>query len=197
MNTNVVAPAGSPASESIMDRNRRALRGAAGIAGVAVLTAAAIGMGGGVASAEPGVTDTGTTTANVQVDTTITLTALTPAFTLVGVTGSTVTGLSAVTMNVETNNFAGYTVTVQSLTATMTGANQANADSVPIGALSVRESGTTPFTPMSSEAPVLVHSQSIRSAEGGDALANDYQIVVPFVNEDTYTATLNYIATTL
>jgi hypothetical protein len=45
--------------------------------------------------------------------------------------------------------------------------------------------------------PARGHSQSTRSANGGDDLSNDYQLRVPVVNEDTYSATLDYVATTL
>jgi len=172
---------------------RRAIRGVIGAAAVAAL---AVAMGG-TASAQPGQTDTGSTTANVEVESSIALTGLTEAFTLTGLPGATVVGLSAVTFNVETNNLGGYVVTVQGQGATLTPALVANPDSVPIGALSVRETGTTPFTPLSSTATVPVHSQAVRSDEGGDDLANDYQVIVPFVNQDTYSTTLDYIATTL
>lgn len=151
----------------------------------------------GPASAQPGETDEGSTTANVEVETAIALTGLTASFTLTGVPGATVTGLSAVTFTVETNNLAGYVVTVQSTTATLAPGVVTNLDSIPIGALSVRETGETIFSPLSSTSTVPVHSQAVRSAEGGDALSNDYQVVIPFVNEDTYTATIDYIATTL
>ncbi|MEV5968233.1 hypothetical protein AB0L70_41085 [Kribbella sp. NPDC051952] len=169
---------------------RRGLLGAAAVIALA-------GGGAGVAAAAPGAESPGTTQANVAVSSAIALTGLTPSFTLTGVPGATVTGLGAVTMKVTTNNLAGYAVTVQSASATMDAAASGNADSVPIGALSVRETATTTFGALSSTAAQTVHTQSTRSAEGGDSLSNDYQVVIPFVNEDTYTATLNYIATTL
>jgi hypothetical protein len=172
---------------------RASLRGLLGIAAGIALA----GGGAGAASAAPGIGSPGSTQANVAVSSAIALTGLTPSFTLTGVPGATVTGLGAVTMNVATNNLAGYAVTVESATATMAGAAGGNADSVPIGALSVRESATTTYSPLSSTLVRTVHTQSTKSVEGGDALSNDYQVVIPFVNEDTYTATLNYIATTL
>ena len=172
---------------------RLVLRGFLGAATVAALA----GVMSGTAAAVPGETDVGTTTANVGVDTAIALTGLTPDFTLSGVPGATVTGLGAVVLTVETNNLAGYAVTVQSQTLTMTAGALGNDDSVPIGALSVRETGTTTYTPLSSTETVTVHTQATRSEEDGDSLSNDYQVVIPFVNEDTYSATLDYIATTL
>ncbi len=162
--------------------------------------AAFIGIAGVPAFAAPGDTSIGSTVANVEVGSTIALTGLTPAFTLSGNPGATVTGLTEVAMNVQTNSLAGYSVTVQAASATLTPttvSTPANPDSIPIGALSVRETGTTPFTPLSSTAPVTVHGQDTRSAAGGDTIENDFQVVIPFVNEDTYAVTLNYVATTL
>ena len=59
--------------------------------------------------------------------------------------------------------------------------------------MGVRESGTTPFRPLSSNAPLVVHQQNVRSAPGGDAVSNDYQVRIPYVPSDTYSATLDYI----
>jgi hypothetical protein len=153
----------------------------------------------GTASADP-VTDTGSTTANVAVNSSITLTGLTPSFTLTGMPGDVVTADEAVGFTVETNNLAGYNVTVRSATATLVHTALGNADYIPIGALEVRETNlATPgaFTPVLSTGTVTVHSQSTRSAEGGDELSNDYKVTIPFVNQDTYSATLNYVAGTL
>lgn len=182
------APKGDPRG-----RCGAALRGMAVVGSLIALVC----VGTGSASAAAGGTDTGSTTANVEVATAIDLTGLTPSFSLSGLPGATVTGLGAVTMTVQTNNLAGYAVTVQSATATLSPAAPTNGDSIPIGALSVRETGSTAYTPLSNATATTVHTQAVRSAEGGDELSNDYQVVIPFVNEDTYTTTLNYIATTL
>lgn len=160
-----------------------------GLAATATLVAA----GSLGANAE---TDAGSTLANVAVGTSIALTGLTPTFTLTGIANTTVTEPDVVSFTVETNNLAGYAVTVQSATDTLVANTSGNTDSIPIANLSVSEAGTT-FTPMSSEDPFVVHTQSARSAEGGDALTNDYRVAIPFVNSDTYSVTLNYIATTL
>lgn len=170
---------------------RLILRSAVGAGAAAVL---AVGLAG-TASAD---TDTGSTNGHVEVSSSIVLSGLTPDFTLTGIPGATVEGVGAVTFNVQTNNLAGYAVTVQSRTATMVAAATGNTDSIPIGALSVRETGTTPYTAMTATAPgATVHTQATRSAQGGDALSNDYQVVIPFVNTDTYSATLDYVAATL
>ncbi|WP_338181486.1 hypothetical protein [Jatrophihabitans sp.] len=174
------------------------------------MAAGCVALMGGTASAAPE-SSGGSTTANVGVETAISLSGLTPAFTLTGIPGATVTTgdvpgdqTGPVTFVVTTNNFAGYAVTVGSEDATLTpptpgtGAGQ-NPDTIPIGNLKVRETGATAFTPVSNLAPdtVTVHSQTVRSAEAGDDLSTDYQVAIPFVNQDTYSATLDYIATTL
>lgn len=177
-----------------LQADRAFLRRVVASAGVALLLAGV----SSTAFAAPGDTSSGSTTANVQVLSDITLTGLTPSFLLSGLPGATVALANAVTMNVETNNIAGYAVTVQSASATLDPADPvANPDTVPIGALSVREAGTTPYDVVSDATATTVHSQDVRSAEGGDSIANDYSVDIPFVNADTYSTVLNYVATTL
>lgn len=173
---------------------RRCLLAATGVATLAG-TVAALAV---PASADTGPTSVDSTVANVQVGSAITLIGLTPSFTLIGDPGQTVsTGASPVTMTVTTNNTQGYTVTVQPATPTLEPNITGNTDSIPIARLRVRESGTTTYTPLSFSTPVVVHSQTGPSAEAGDQLSNDYSITIPFVAQDTYSATLNYIAATL
>jgi hypothetical protein len=143
------------------------------------------------------VDDGGTTGAVVEVTSAITLTGLTGDFSLTGMPGATVSDRTAVRMNVETNNVAGYLVMVRSQTPTMRPATSGNTDTVPIGALAVRGSGTDFLTPLSATDPVTVHSRPDPSEAGGDDLSDDYRAVIPFVRDDTYTATLDYVATTL
>jgi hypothetical protein len=166
---------------------RRGLVGAA-------LSAALCATAAGSAFAQ---SSSGSTTANVAVQSGIALTGLTSSFTLTGAPGTTATDAGAVGFNVETNDVAGYAVTVQSAASTLAPQAVGNTDTIPISALTVRQSGGGSYQPLSNVAPVLVHSQSGRSANGGDNLSNDYQITVPVVNADTYTATLNYVATGL
>ena len=175
---------------------RRGVRLAAHGLTAAALATSAIAVAGGPASADPN----GTTTANAAVLSGITLTALTASFTLTGTPGATVATGTPVTYNVETNNVTGYTVTVQSATALMLPSNPVtNTDSIPIGVLKVRETGTTGYTPVTAlgaGTAVLVHTQTVRSADGGDALSTDFQMRIPTVKADTYRATLNYLAAT-
>lgn len=173
-----------------------------GVLGAGLATALAVGMAG-TASAAPVSTPPGHTDAHVEVASSIVLSALTPSFLLSGIPGSTPEGLGAVTFNVETNNTAGYAVTVQGMSATMagTGAN-GNTQTIPIGALSVKESAgavnaTNAVYKAVTTGAQQVHTQATKSAVGGDVLSNDYKVVIPFVNSDTYTATLDYVATTL
>ncbi len=162
---------------------------AACVAGLVLLT----GTGAGPASAA---TSTGSTTANAAVASSITLSGLTNAFTLSGAPNTTATTATPVTMKVTTNNTLGYAVTVQASSATMTPAGLGNTDTIASSALEVRETGTTSYSPLSALTPVTVHSQSARSASTGDTINNDYRMVIPFVNSDTYSVTLTYIATT-
>jgi hypothetical protein len=180
-------------------RTQRLIR--CGLAGT-IVAGAGLAMMGGVASAIPA-TSGESTTATVGVLPFISLTGLTDGFTLTGLPGETPSTTDvdggAVTFNVATNNIAGYSVTVLSEQAALTPpiANVTNADTIPIGALSVRASGDGDYTPVSANAleAVTVHSQGTKSGPDGDALSNDYQVVIPFVNADTYTATLDYVAT--
>ena len=169
---------------------RLILRSVVGAGAVAVL---AVGMAG-TASAQ---TDDGPVDGNVQVNSSIALTGLTPSFLLTGLANTTVSENGEVVFNVETNNLAGYSVTVQAGADELVADTAGNLDVIPIGALSVRETGTVPFTPLSDVTPVTVHSQDERSAPGGDALSNDYSVDIPFVNEDNYDVVINYVATAL
>jgi len=164
---------------------------------VLVGAVAIVAFAGASAGSASAVEDTGTTDANVIVGSAITLTDLTPSFDLSGIPGATVTGLAAVTYTVETNNAAGYSVTVQSQTPTMVATAPGNLDSIPIAALTAREGGPGAYTALSNAAALPVHTQATRSAEGGDNLTTDFQVAIPFVNSDTYTATLDYVAATL
>jgi uncharacterized repeat protein (TIGR01451 family) len=127
---------------------------------------------------------------------TITLTSLSPGFTLAGAPDSVVSQDGAVTMTVTTNSPTGYTVAVRAISSALTAAVPGNPDTIPLANLGVRETGTSTFQPLSDAASVFVHSQSGPSATGGDAVSNDYQAVIPFVATDTYSATLEYIAIT-
>ena len=100
-------------------------------------------------------------------------------------------------MNVKTNKFAGYDVTVQAETDTLVATDPDNDDSIPIGALKVRETGESAWSAMTDATPLTVHSQGARSAEVGDTVRNDYHVQIPFVATDTYSVTLDYVATTL
>jgi hypothetical protein len=126
------------------------------------------------------------------------MTGLTPSFTLTGAPGETVGTTDPVTFNVETNNATGYAVSVLSTSPTMLPPLPlVNLDVIPIAALTVRATGAGSYTPLIAGTAVTVHSQTTRSANGGDDLSNDYQMRIPVVNADTYTATLNYVASTI
>ncbi|GAA1015998.1 hypothetical protein Aple_011320 [Acrocarpospora pleiomorpha] len=144
-------------------------------------------------------TDTGNTTANIEVSSSITLTDLTASFTLTGSPGQTpTTGGTPVSMEVTTNNFAGYNVTVAPAAANLTGGIVGNTDTIPANLLQVdgpAQAGT--FAPLTFGTPLVVASKASASAEGGDAITNNYRMTIPFVRPDTYTVTLNYVTNTL
>ena len=185
-------PAAPNMSVVTIKRGGRTL--ARGLVTTAVAAALVTGMGG-VASA---VTSPGSTTGNVAVTSAIALTVNTASFTLTGVPGSTQANAAAVTYSVTTNNLAGYAVTVQAAAATLVATATTNTDSIPIAALSVKgDAAGAAYTSVSNTTAVTVHSQATRSASTGDNLTNGYQVVIPFVNQDTYHVTLNYVASTL
>ena len=150
--------------------------------GVAVLAG-----GGTPAGAAP-------TTVQVAVGSKITLSGLTPSFSLAGDPETTLSQDGVVAMNIKTNNHTGYTVTVQADAPNLTGAIPGNTDVIPVSNIGVRETGGGAFTALSAVAPVTVHSQTNRSAGPGDVIASDFQVAVPFVNADTYSGTLTFLA---
>ncbi|SER30967.1 hypothetical protein [Microlunatus flavus] len=172
--------------------SRRSTRGLAAAAVVGLLAAAA---GALPASAAPGDQSADTTVANVAVSSAITLQGLTPSFTLTGLPGDTVAELSAVAYTVLTNNVGGYNVTVQADAPALTPAGT-SADTIPVSNLAVRPSGSGgAYTAVSATSPITLHGSGTRSDVEGDDYADDYQIDIPFVADDTYSVTLNYIAT--
>lgn len=149
------------------------------------------------AQAAPGLEDTQSTTAQVVVGSAITLTGLPASFTLTGNPGETVTTTTPVTVVVATNNFEGYGLSIEPQSAALEPATAGNTDTIPIGDLGVRAGATGNFSPLTFGSPVDVYTQATPSAEAGDTLSTEYQITIPFVRPDTYTAVLDYVATTL
>lgn len=124
----------------------------------------------------------------------ISLTGLTPSFTLAGLPDSTVSSDGTLTMTVATNSSSGYVVAVQAASPSLTGTTPGDTDStIPIDRLSVRETGTSEFQPLSASTPLVVHRQDEPSSPGGDAISNDFRVQIPFVPSDTYAGTLDYI----
>lgn len=147
------------------------------------------------AAAAPNDTSADTTTANVGVSSSITLSGLTPAFTLTGLPGATVAETDAVAYNVNTNNVGGYAVNVQAAAAALTPAGT-SSDTIPIDDLSVRDgSGTGAYTALSNTSAVTLHTKDTRSVQAGDDYTDDYSVAIPFVASDTYSVTLDYVAT--
>jgi uncharacterized repeat protein (TIGR01451 family) len=124
---------------------------------------------------------------------TIALADLAPSFTLTGQSDSTVGSDGVVTMTVTTNSSGGYVLSVRAEAAVLTGAAPGNTETIAVGQLSVRESGTGQFQELSADVPLVVHRQNTPSSPDGDAVSNDYRIQIPFVPSDTYSVTLDYI----
>jgi len=125
----------------------------------------------------------------------ITLSSLTPSFTLTGLPGSTVEKDGAVGMAVTTNSTGGYGVTVRSRKEALTAPG--TSDTIPIERLSVRSPELNRFVQMTgpSKAPVTVHTSTGPTSSEGDAISDDYQVVIPDVDSGTYSTELEYIAT--
>jgi hypothetical protein len=123
----------------------------------------------------------------------ISLTSLPSALTIPGIVDTTVTQANAVTYNVVTNDPLGYTVTVLAKSATLNGATGGNPDTIPISNIAVRAHGGGSFTPLSASTPVTVHNSTAVTGGGGDNLADDYRVAVPFVTADSYLVTLAYV----
>lgn len=166
-------------------------RAVAAAAGAAALTA---GIAGAASAA-----NNGSTTANVVVESAITLTGLTPSFTLTGIPGQVVTTVSqtqTVRYNVATNNTAGYSVTVTPAANALTASTSGNSDTIPVTDLYVtRDGGYTAF--IDSSTPIVVHTSTGPTTSAGDDLNSDLGLQIPYVKNDTYSATLNYLASTL
>ena len=153
--------------------------------------------------------------ANVQVGSIIELTIAAPDdFTLTGLPGQSPSVPSAVTMNVVTNDSAGYNVSVNATAPTLLPPDTTtNTSSIPVTDLAVQETGAdgTPNEPVyqnlllpndgGTGPSVTVYSQDTASATGGDTLTNDWEIGgadktgIPTVPQDTYSTTVSYIAT--
>ncbi|MGI3785683.1 MAG: hypothetical protein ACRYG2_33475 [Janthinobacterium lividum] len=123
----------------------------------------------------------------------ITLSDATPSFTLTGLPGSTVEQEGAVGMKVTTNSPGGYAVTVDARTGTLVGTRR-SSDTFPIGQLSVRGTAPNPFVRMSTT-PVTVHTSTGPTSPDGDVIRNDYEVEIPDVASDTYSADLEYVVT--
>ena len=138
---------------------------------------------------------TESTDASVVVTEGITLDAV-GDFSLTGLPGQTVT--TAVPYRVTTNAEAGYTVTVEAQ-AEFLEADPATDEDIEIDDLTVNTTATplvyASVPGAAANAPRTLHTQEDRSAANGDALTNNYRILIPAVAADTYTVTLDYVAT--
>src|SRR5438552_1171090 len=116
-------------------RRRRPLLATAAALGIAAAGLMSAAPAGAAVAVDPP-SDSGAVTANVAVNSEITLTLLNSSFTLTGVPGDTPELDNAVGYEVFTNNTGGYNVTVQPVNADLTSATVSNTDTIPITDLS-------------------------------------------------------------
>lgn len=168
------------------------------VAGTAIAAVALTGFVGlaGSASAAPG----DSVDVSVEVGSVLDLVISTDDFELNGPAGATVDLTGAVAYTVTTNNNTGYSVTVEASADVLTGASTADGtDTIPVGAITVEQADSIVDGPQPIEGPtgdpVELHTQATRSLAAGDNFSNDYSIVIPFVTPDTYSVSLNYLAT--
>lgn len=161
--------------------------------GVALIAGAA--AAGSYASPAHAQTDDAETTATVTVQSAITIT-VDPTFTLAGVPGDTAT--TSVSFTVTSNDPAGYTVTVQPVGTELlppdpgTGPGQ-NPDTIAFEDIEVEAEGV--LTPLDPDDPLPVYTQDTASDPGGDTIAHDYELVIPFIQPDDYSGAITYVAT--
>ena len=123
----------------------------------------------------------------------LTVSDLAASFRLTGPPGSTVQRDGAVTLTVTTNSFGGYAVGVRATEDRLHAAG--TTDTIPIGQLGVRPDDSAPFSPLSPDQTLPLHSQDRASATNGDAVGSDYQVQIPFVDSGEYGTTVEYIVT--
>lgn len=161
-----------------------------GVASGALLVVVATAWGAGPAQAQ-----TDTTTASVAVQQVIAIT-VDGAFALDGVPGETAVTDPEVEFTVTTNEPDGYFVTVQPVDGEMVPPDAVeNPDVIPFGDLEVANADTGAFSPLDPDTPVEIYSQDTGSDPGGDTFTHAYQLDVPFVQPDTYTGVITYVAT--
>ena len=111
-------------------------------------------------------------------------------------TGSDVTG--SVDWTVTTNSETGYSVTFAPVGVNMVGTS-GNTDVIALSTVTWddAQNGIAGATlPAAITASNAIWTQDTRSSVGGDNHTNDFALTVPFVNSDTYSATLDYLAST-
>jgi hypothetical protein len=164
--------------------------------GGASLFTAGLTLTVGAGRSAQGDVSTGQTQANVSVASAITLTGLTPSFTLSGLPNTTATQDKAVSYRVTTNNTAGYLVSVKPDAATLKPQTAGNPDTIPVSNLEVKPDEGVVWSPLSTADANVVHSKDAPSAAGGDLLQDDYRVNIPNVRSDTYSVMLTYTAAT-
>lgn len=139
--------------------------------------------------------DTDTTTANIIVGGAITIADLDESFDIEGFPGDEAQTDDPVTFTVTTNNATGFNVTVQPDAAELTPADTENEDAIDFADLEVElidDPGT--FVSLNPAEPVEVYNQGSPTGDEGEDLAHNYELTIPFVQEDTYSGSITYVA---
>lgn len=185
--TEMFAQAGTASPANPTRRTGRLiLRGSLALA----MGAATLGMMGGPASAAD--SPVGGITVSVAVLDGLTLSMVDTGIWLVGAPGAD--ARDGLDYKVETNNPTGFTVAVHATSPTLVGSEN-SLNTIPMSVLKVRDEDGA-YVDVSQEA-VTVYRQSVESADGGEELITDFQMLIPVVMPDTYTGTLDYIASGL
>jgi hypothetical protein len=165
------------------------LRKAAGLA--LTVTGFALAASG---TSPVGAAPDGKSKAKVGVGNTIAMSGLTASFTLEADPSETVAAPGAVQLNVKTNNPSGYVVSVKADTEDLTGADANNPDTIPVSALLVTSAPVATDEELDASVAKTVGQRPDRTSQTGDTITNDYEMSVPWVNADTYSVSLDYIA---
>lgn len=136
------------------------------------------------------------TTAQVIVQEVINIT-VDESFTMSGIPGSPTATDTPVSLTVTTNNPAGYTISVQPVAATLVPPDPvANTDTIDFTDIRVEDIDTPDaFTPLDPANPITVHTQASASDPTGDDHQHNFDMeAVPFIQPDTYSGDITYLA---
>jgi hypothetical protein len=151
--------------------------------------------------------DTGTVTANVEVESGITILDLDDSFTLRGLPGqlqetNTPPNSADISLTVVTNNPTGYNVVINPnppvLPETEPALHGPGGAFIPFRLLEVAPVTAGVAGPYQAVLPnTVVHTQATPAGVAGDILKNRYRMRIPNVAQGLYTGTITYTVSTL